>query len=1115
MRNPIGQHLWIALGASLALTAGCGDDGPGTQTTDTQVTQDTTEGDTYDPVDSAEPADTTASDTAVADTTVADTAVADTTSPTPTLVDWLLDVERFGFVHGTYGKGTYCGAFEKGAIPGYADVRCTDGGGYAFSLDENGTLLMEETVYLHRISTQDPDGEWPWWVDDGFSGALVYRLTPMAWADVLDAGNGPDAGNFHLATEMVFEAEVIRGYGPDGYWGWLGEQGGKSRMVLARGTADDTLIDWTIAEYDGDSDSWTASGVGFPGWFVQRYPRGAFLSKACTAGTLRPGAVIDDGDGGTLDAGPGYCPPTCRMYTALDPDGANDLPVCGAADFGEAARAPDLGPGGGFDVDDRTVAEWLVDTGVFSFTHGSYGKGTYCGAFEKGAIPGFPDVRCTDTTTYAFTKYVDWTNTDRVGPLTMTESLYTHKITDPNPDGSMPWLVDNGYSGSLVWELVPVEPALPTDAQDAMEFVATVVSGTGPDGYWAWLGDSGMTQRMIFSRGQDDEVLLDWTTADYDADSDSWDEHGAGFPGWYIQRYPTGAFHGRTCGASDRIAGAVISDGAGGTLPTGPGYCAPTCRMYTALDPTGANGLPVCDAALMPDEPRAPALMLPPEPTVADWLVGQGQLAYVHGSYGKGSYCGAFEKGAIPGYEAVRCTDTSNYLFSYDDDGNLRMEEAIYTHKISVADPDGSMPWLVDGGYSGSVVWKLTPTDPGLAVDPADAMEFVAEMVEGYGPDGYWAWLGGSGTVERMILARGHGDGVLLDWATATYDADADTWADDGDAFPGWFIQRYPTGAFVGTTCAAADRVAGAQVSDGAGGFLDAGPGYCPPTCRMYTPADPDGANGLPVCAGELDEAPRAPGLAPLPEPTVAQWILDEGFFSFVHGTYGKGSYCGAFEMGAIAGYESVRCTDTGSYVFSANDDGSIRLEEAVYVNAITADNPDGGFPWFVADGYSGSLVYRLTPLDPALNANPADAMAFEAEIVDGFGPDGYWAAAAAAGGKSRMILARGQGDDALLDWTTANWDADASSWTTAGDAFPGWFIENYPAGAFFGKVCAESDRHVGAQVSDGNGGFLDPGPGYCVPECRMATEHDPSGANGLPVCEGDALAEWPRASAL
>jgi len=357
---------------------------------------------------------------------------------------------------------------------------------------------------------------------------------------------------------------------------------------------------------------------------------------------------------------------------------------------------------------------------------------------------------------------------------------------------------------------------------------------------------------------------------------------------------------------------------------------------------------------------------------------------------------------------------------------------------------------------------------------------------------------------------------VLLDWATADYDTDTSTWLDKGDGFPGWYVQRYPIGAFHGTVCPTADRIAGATIDDGAGGTLAKGPGYCPPTCRMYTPADPSGANGLPVCEGAVfDEAPRAPALMLPGEPSVADWLTRQGFFAFVHGNYGKGSYCGAFEMGAIPGFETVRCTDTGTYVFSDNGDGTIRMEEAVYVYDISVDNPDGTFPWFVAGGYSGSIVFTLTPTDPALNVNPADAMEFEATVIDGFGPDSFWAQLAADGAQTRMVFARGQGDAALLDWTTANFDATANTWTESGDAFPGWFIDLYPDGAFYEKVCAEADRLAGAQISDGAGGFLEQGPGYCVPECRMYTDNDPTGANNLPVCAGAAVDEWPRASAL
>jgi hypothetical protein len=255
--------------------------------------------------------------------------------------------------------------------------------------------------------------------------------------------------------------------------------------------------------------------------------------------------------------------------------------------------------------------------------------------------------------------------------------------------------------------------------------------------------------------------------------------------------------------------------------------------------------------------------------TVAEWVVEQEHFAFVHGTYGKGTYCGAFEKGAIPGYEDVRCTDTGSYIFGVNQDGTLRMEETIYLHRISTPDPDGTFPWFVDNGYSGSMFWKLTPTTPALdAVDDTEAMEFDMIAEGGTGNDPYWEAFGASGLQVRIILARGQADDALLEWTTADYDDGTSTWVDrpDGDLFPGWFIEHYPDGAFSSVVCPAADRIAGATISDCEGGTLATGPGYCAPKCRMATDEDPNGANGLDACAGsDLAERPRATALLPTP----------------------------------------------------------------------------------------------------------------------------------------------------------------------------------------------------------------------------------------------------------
>ncbi len=246
-------------------------------------------------------------------------------------------------------------------------------------------------------------------------------------------------------------------------------------------------------------------------------------------------------------------------------------------------------------------------------------------------------------------------------------------------------------------------------------------------------------------------------------------------------------------------------------------------------------------------------------------------------------------------------------------------------------------------------------------------------------------------------------------------------------------------------------------------------------------------------------------------------WLVSEGNLSYVFGTYGKATYCGAFEMGAKTGYEDVRCTDTASYVFSMNEDGSLRMQEAIYVHAISTQNPDGNWPWFVDHGYAGSVIWRLTPVDPALtDVDPTEAVLVEAELVEGEGPDSYFPWLASQGLKSYMILARGQADDALLDWKTRDWNPEKKVWMEYGETFPAWAIDVYPEnGAFYERSCDEANRIEGATISDGKGGELAKGPGYCAPACRMWTETSPEGANDLPVCEGNIMDESPRAEAL
>ncbi len=315
----------------------------------------------------------------------------------------------------------------------------------------------------------------------------------------------------------------------------------------------------------------------------------------------------------------------------------------------------------------------------------------------------------------------------------------------------------------------------------------------------------------------------------------------------------TGGSGGSTGGSGGSTGGSGGSTGGSGGSTGGSGGS--TGGSAGTAGEAGTGGAAGADAGA-------------PQP-IDEWVVEMGYFAFVHGNYGKGSYCGAFEMGAIPGFEDVRCTDTGTYVFAIDQNGNLRMEEAVYVYKISEPDPDGTFPWFVDGGYSGSVFWKLTPTSPALdGVDPSEAMEFDVVVDGGVGNDPFWEWLGSQDTQFRLILARGEAEDSLLEWTTADYNSETSAWVerDTGDLFPGWFIELYPEGAFYAVECADGDRVAGATVADGDGGTFQTGPGYCAPRCRGATTEDPNGANGLPVCAGaDLAERPRADALLPTP----------------------------------------------------------------------------------------------------------------------------------------------------------------------------------------------------------------------------------------------------------
>lgn len=200
----------------------------------------------------------------------------------------------------------------------------------------DGTLRMEETIYVYKISTQNPDGEWPWFVDGGYSGSVYWKLTPTS----------PALANVEVADAMEFDVVADGGTGNDSYWADLGSSGMQFRMILARGQAEDSLLEWTTADYDDTDKTWTDRPTGdlFPGWFIEKFPEGAFSTTVCPAASRVPGATISGGDAGNLATGPGFCAPKCRMSTTADPNGANGLPVCAGANLAELPRATALLP---------------------------------------------------------------------------------------------------------------------------------------------------------------------------------------------------------------------------------------------------------------------------------------------------------------------------------------------------------------------------------------------------------------------------------------------------------------------------------------------------------------------------------------------------------------------------------------------------------------------------------------------------------------------------------------------------------------------------------------------------------------------------------------------------
>lgn len=304
---------------------------------------------------------------------------------------------------------------------------------------------------------------------------------------------------------------------------------------------------------------------------------------------------------------------------------------------------------------------------------------------------------------------------------------------------------------------------------------------------------------------------------------------------------------------------------------------------------------------------------------------------------------------------------------------------------------------------------------------------------------------------------------------------------------------------------------------DGGGGGDD--------NCTTPSGAPTGAATGAPTGSATGSTTPTGTSTGTTPTgPTVVEWLVDVQRLGNVHGNYGKGSYCGALELERYPGYEAIRCTDGNTMFFSDNGDGTLRMEEAIYVHRITESaNPNGWFPWFVDDGYSGSLIYTLTPVGAPAGADEHDVMEFEAEVVDWAGNDFFWSYS--VGIKNKMVFARGQTDDLEIDWKTADAD-DTGAWTATYPAmWMGWAIHLYPTGggqppagasaAFLNRTCDAGDLIPGAQISDGAGGFLAAGPGYCPPECRMPTANDPDGANGLPPCVGDFLLERPRGATL
>lgn len=247
--------------------------------------------------------------------------------------------------------------------------------------------------------------------------------------------------------------------------------------------------------------------------------------------------------------------------------------------------------------------------------------------------------------------------------------------------------------------------------------------------------------------------------------------------------------------------------------------------------------------------------------TIVDWLLAQGEMSPLFGTYGRHTACGYFEKESCPSppcmdpwiHPDVSCTDVGHYSFYLGLDGELRLEESEYVFQISEPDPSGLTLWWVNDGYAGGIVFKLVPApkQPN-GLDPAEGMLFDVEIVEAKGPDPFYQTL--VGNTDTFVLARTAADDVVIDWSSSL-----------GVKFPGfWIGDAGLSGAFMEKTCTAAEKHAGAQVQDAMGNPLPTGPGYCPPTCRVVTAKYPNGANGLPACdVADFPELPLSAALAP------------------------------------------------------------------------------------------------------------------------------------------------------------------------------------------------------------------------------------------------------------